>query len=72
MCSRSPVDCSTNNTICEAHADNLLGGFGGVESVEACRELCYNTSDCRFTTYLDQEGYPAKESAQLHYLCIRV
>ena len=67
---RSPVDCSSNNnnTMCEAHTDNLLGGFGGVDSVEKCRELCYNTSDCRYITYFGQDGYPAKESLVLYDL----
>ena len=54
--------------MCEAHTDNLLGGFGGVDSVEKCRELCYNTSDCRYITYFGQDGYPAKESLVLYDL----
>ena len=63
---RSPVGCSSNNTVCEAHTDNFLGGFGGVASLEDCRTLCFNTSDCRYLTYFDQDGYPAKGSSHTY------
>jgi len=65
----SPVSCSSNNTVCEAHSDNMLGGFGGVGSVEDCRDLCYNTTDCRFITYFGPDGYPAKTLCILFSSC---
>ena len=43
--------CSTNNTACDLHGDNLIDSYSGVKTISECRHLCYNTESCEFITY---------------------
>ena len=39
----SPVTCASEGYACVIHEDSLFDTFGGVETVEECRQLCQDT-----------------------------
>merc|ERR1711892_1482321 len=67
--SESPVTCYSNNTVCEAHEDNLLDTVGVVLSIEDCRLICYDNDDCGFITYFGIDSFPLSGICQLSTSC---
>ena len=39
----SPVKCASEGYACVIHEDSLLDTFGGVATVEECRQLCQDS-----------------------------
>ena len=63
------IDCSTNNTACDAHEGNVLDLIGGVSSVQECRRLCLDQEECYFLPYFNSESFPYKEMCLLMKYC---
>ena len=40
----SPVTCASNNTACDDTEDNHIEMIGGIESIQECRQLCYDSN----------------------------
>ena len=62
--SDSPITCTSNQTACDNHEDNVLDKIGNVQTLEECRQLCYDNQDCDFLTYYGDQSFP------LRHLCI--
>ena len=67
--SQSPVTCASNNTACDVHGDGLLDSFTGIETIDQCRELCYDDHDCEFITFYGGNGFPLRNICQLFHSC---
>jgi len=52
----SPVTCASEGEACVIHEDSLLDTFGGVTTVEECRQLCQDTEGCEYLTYFNASG----------------
>ena len=51
----SPVTCASNNTACDDTEDNHIEIIGGIESIQECRQLCYDSNECEYLTYYGNE-----------------
>ena len=65
----SPVTCSDYNTACDEVTEDLLDIMTRVQSVELCRQLCYDDSDCNYFTYYDANSSPLREACLTFRSC---
>jgi len=67
----SPVTCSNNNIACDNSEDNLIDTFGGIKTIEECRQLCYDSNECQHITYYEPNSFPFSEVCFLYRQCGR-
>jgi len=65
----SPVTCSSNNISCDNTEDNLIDTYGGIKTIEECRQICYDSKDCQFITYYEPNSFPISEVCFLFRQC---
>jgi len=63
--------CSVINQACEAR-DNLINAFPKISSIQECRELCKNTSDCEVYSYYGDGSLPFKNYCMTFSNCFRL
>ena len=67
--SSSPVTCSSNETACDRHADNIIDDLASIETLEECRQLCYDSEECDFLTYYGDQSFPVRHLCTLLKTC---
>ena len=65
----SPITCSSNNTACDNHNDNLIETVNGVDTVEECRQLCYDDQECEYLTHYSEHSFPLQNLCLLFRSC---
>ena len=65
----SPVTCASNNTACDDTEDNHIEIIGGIESIQECRQLCYDSKECEYITYYGSDSFPYSEVCFLFRQC---
>ena len=65
----SPITCSSNNTACDNHNDNLIETVNGVDTVEECRQLCYDDQECEYLTHYSEHSFPLQSLCLLFRSC---
>ena len=61
------------NVECEVHEDNLIGSIASVMSSEECQNWCKRRNDymndCRYVTYVGNEGLPFQNLCYMFSSC---
>jgi len=60
--------CSVTNRDCEVN-ENLIHAFPEIYSIQECRELCKNTSECEVISYHGQDSVPYKNFCMTYTKC---
>jgi len=60
--------CSVTNRDCEVN-ENLIHAFPEIYSIQECRELCKNTSECEVISYHGQDSVPYKNFCMTYTQC---
>jgi len=55
----APEPCFTQDRACQLDSSNFLGSFESIAAIAECKQICEDTSGCRYFTYYDDESVPS-------------